>query len=80
MRIRRIGAKSKHSRSSEEALFQEILFQSSQIKRHAAGIYGFGHFLVKARNKIVNIIVNDLEDFVRWVKLVIFKLSYILVF
>ncbi len=63
MRIRRIGAKTKHSRSTEEALFQEILFQASQIKRHASGIYGFGHFLVKARNKIVDVIVRNLENF-----------------
>ena len=63
MRIKRIGIKTKHSRGSEEALSQEILFQASQLKRHAAGIYGFGNFLVRARNKIVNIIRKNLEDF-----------------
>lgn len=63
MRIKRIGIKTKHSRGSEEALSQEILFQASQLKRHAAGIYGFGNFLIRARNKIVNIIRKNLEDF-----------------
>ncbi len=63
MRIKRIGIKTKHSRGSEEALSQEILFQASQLKRHAAGIYGFGNFLIRARNKIVDIIRKNLEDF-----------------
>ena len=63
MRMKRMGAKTKHSKSSEEFLSQEILFQASQLKRHAAGIYGFGNFLVRARNKIIEIIRKNLEDF-----------------
>ncbi len=63
MRMRRMGIKTKHSRSSEEFLSQEIFFQASQLKRHAAGIYGFGNFLVRARNKLVEVIRKNLEDF-----------------
>ena len=63
MRIKRIGIKTKHSRGNEEALSQEILFQASQLKRHAAGVYGFGNFLVRARNKIVDVMRKNLEEF-----------------
>lgn len=63
MRISRMGIKFNKYRSSEESLSHEILFQCSQIKRHAAGIYGLGHFLVKARNKLINVLRNNLEDF-----------------
>lgn len=58
-----MGIKTRHFKSEEEAIYQEILFQASQLKRHAAGIYGLGNFLIKARNKIVEIIRKNLEDF-----------------
>lgn len=58
-----MGIKTSHFKSEEEAVYQEILFQAAQLKRHAAGIYGLGNFLIRARNKIVKIIRNNLEDF-----------------
>lgn len=63
MKLSRTGAKFSKSRGSSESVSNEILFQCSQLKRHAAGIYGFGHFLVKARNKLIEIIRNNLENF-----------------
>lgn len=63
MRISRTGAKTKHSKAKADNMFQQILLQASQLKMHAAGIYGFGHFLIRARNKLVQIIRKNLEDF-----------------
>ncbi len=63
MRISRTGAKTKHSKAQADNMFQQILLQASQLKMHAAGIYGFGHFLIRARNKLVQIIRKNLEDF-----------------
>ena len=63
MRISRIGMKTKHDRGSEELLSLEMLYQASQLKKHVAGVYGFGHFLVRARNKIVDIIRRKLEKY-----------------
>lgn len=63
MRISRTGAKTRHSKAQADNMFQQILLQASQLKMHAAGIYGFGHFLIRARNKLVQIIRKNLEDF-----------------
>ena len=62
MRMRKMGIKTRHNRGNDEAISQEILFQAAQLKRHAAGIYGLGSFLVKARNKIMNINKSNLND------------------
>lgn len=63
MKISRMGISFSKSRSDEESLSNEILFQSSQLKRHAAGIYGLGHFLTRARNKLVEVLRRNLEGF-----------------
>lgn len=63
MKMSKIGIKTRHHRGSDEALSQEILFQSTQLKRHAAGIYGLGNLLVRARNNIINIIRYHLESY-----------------
>lgn len=63
MKFSRMGIKTKHFRGKDEAISQEILFQASQLKRHAAGIYGFGNFLVRARNKLTEVIRRNLEEF-----------------
>ena len=63
MRISRIGIKTKHDRGQEELLSHEILCQTSQLKRYVAGVYGFGNFLVRARNKIVDVIRKKLEKY-----------------
>ena len=63
MKMSRMGIKTKHDRGSDEAISQEILFQASQLKRHAAGIYGLGNFLIRARNKVVDVIRANLEEF-----------------
>lgn len=63
MKMRRMGIKTKHDRGCDEAISQEILFQASQLRRHAAGIYGLGNFLIRARNKVVDVIRETLEEF-----------------
>lgn len=63
MRMSKMGIKTRHNRGNDEAVSQEILFQAAQLKRHAAGIYGLGSFLVKARNKVMNIIRTNLENY-----------------
>ncbi len=63
MKISRMGVGFSKSRSGEESLSNEILFQSSQLKRHAAGVYGLGHFLTRARNKLVEVLRRNLESF-----------------
>ena len=63
MKMSRMGIKTKKTRGTEEALSQEILFQATQLKRHAAGIYGLGNLLIRARNNIVNIIRRNLEAY-----------------
>jgi len=63
MKMSRLGIKTQKNRGSEEALSQEILIQSSLLKRHAAGIYGMGDMVVRARNNIIEIIRKNLADF-----------------
>ena len=63
MLMSKMGIKTRHHRGQDEALSQEILFQSTQLKRHAAGIYGMGNLLVRARNKIMEIIRKNLENY-----------------
>lgn len=63
MKLSRTCVKFNKFRGSDEFISQEILFQCSQLKRHAAGIYGLGHFLLKARNKLIEILRNNLEAF-----------------
>ena len=63
MKMSRLAIKSQHNRGNEEALSQEILFQNSSLKRHAAGIYGLGTLLVKARNNIMEIVRRNLEEY-----------------
>ena len=63
MRMSKMGIKTRHHRGNDEALSQEILFQSTQLKRHAAGIYGLGNLLVRARNNIMNVIRKNLENY-----------------
>lgn len=63
MRMKRMGLKSSHSRGTEEALSQEILIQCTQLRRHASGIYGLGNVLLKARNNVVEIVRNKLEEY-----------------
>lgn len=63
MRMSKMGIKTRHHRGEDEALSQEILFQATQLKRHAAGIYGLGNLLVRARNNIMNIIRKNLENY-----------------
>ncbi len=63
MRIHRIGSKFSKFRGNEEFVSQEILFQCSQLKRHASGVYGLGHFLVKSRNKLIDILRRKLTSF-----------------
>ncbi|MFC3932368.1 hypothetical protein ACVR0S_00185 [Streptococcus dentapri] len=63
MRMKRLGIKTSYNRGEEEALSQEILIQSSQLKRHSAGIYGLGPLILKARNNVINIIKDTLEKY-----------------
>ena len=63
MKISKTGAKFSKFRGTEETLSQEILFQCSQLKRHAAGIYGLGHFLIRARNKLSDVLRYNLHKF-----------------
>lgn len=63
MKMSKMGIKTKHHRGTDEALSQEILFQATQLKRHAAGIYGLGNLLVRARNNIMKIIRHHLESY-----------------
>ncbi len=63
MKMSKMGIKTRHHRGSDEALFQEILFQATQLKRHAAGIYGLGNLLVRARNNIMNVVRRNLESY-----------------
>ncbi|PYG90209.1 prolyl-tRNA synthetase [Ruminiclostridium sufflavum DSM 19573] len=63
MKVSRLGLKTMKSRGTDESLAQEILFQSAQLKRHAAGIYGLGNMLVRTRNNIMNIIRSKLEKY-----------------
>ncbi len=63
MRLRRMGVKTRHSRKDADLVSQELLFQSSQLRRHAAGVYGFGNILTKARNNVVSLIRRFLDSY-----------------
>lgn len=61
MKMSKLGIKTRKERGDEEALSQEILLQSTQLKRHSSGIYGMGTLLVRARNKIIEIVRKNLD-------------------
>ena len=63
MRLRRMGIKTRHSRKDADLVSQELLFQSSQLRRHAAGVYGFGNILTRARNNLVGLIRGLLDSY-----------------
>ena len=63
MRMSKMGVKTRRERGNEEALSQEILLQSTQLKRHSSGIYGLGNLLVRARNKVIDIVRKNLEAY-----------------
>lgn len=54
---------SKNRLKSDEMLSQQILFQSGQIKRYGAGIFGKNHFLVRAQANIENLIREVLDKY-----------------
>lgn len=62
MKMSKLGIKTRKERGSEEAMSQEILLQSTQLKRHSSGIYGLGTLLVKARNNIMDVIRRNLNS------------------
>lgn len=54
---------SKNRLDSNEMLSQQILFQSGQVKRYGAGIFGKNHFLVRAQANIENLIREVLDRY-----------------
>lgn len=56
-------ATAKNRLASDEMLSQQILLQSGQVKRYAAGIYAKNTFLVKAQANIEKVIRNILEKY-----------------
>lgn len=64
MRLSRAAIHTEKNRSaSEEMLSQQILFQSGQLKRYGAGVYGKHHFLYRTQQKIENVIREVLDSF-----------------
>lgn len=63
MRMSKLGIKTRKERGNEETLSQEILLQSTQLKRHSSGIYGMGTLLVKARNNIIDVVRKNLNKY-----------------
>ena len=63
MRLSRGNFTTTRERISNETLSQQILFQSGQLKRYAAGIYGKNNLLVKAQANIENVIREVLEKY-----------------
>ncbi|MBP3285252.1 MAG: hypothetical protein J6M02_07135 [Clostridia bacterium] len=62
MKMSKLAIRTSKVRGQEEALSQEILFQSSLLKRHSAGIYSMGPLLVKSRNKLIELLREKLSD------------------
>ena len=56
-------ATAKNRLASDEMLSQQILLQSGQVKRYAAGIYAKNTFLVKAQANIEKVIRTTLERY-----------------
>lgn len=54
MKVSRLGLKTLKTRGSDEEVYQEMLFQSRQLKRNAQGIYSLGPVLTIARNNLVD--------------------------
>lgn len=63
MRLSRGNFTTTRERVSNEILSQQILFQSGQLKRYAAGIYGKNNIIVKAQANIEKIIRDVLEKY-----------------
>jgi len=62
MKMSKLAIRTSKERGQEEALSQEILLQSSQLKRHSAGIYSMGHMLVKARNNLITLLRKKMSE------------------
>lgn len=63
MRLSRGNFNTTRERVSSETLSQQVLLQSGQVKRYATGIYGKNHFLVKAQEKVEEVIRTVLESY-----------------
>lgn len=63
LRLSRGNFSTLRRRSLEETFSQQILLQSGQVKRYAAGIYAKNHFLMKAQNNVERVIREVLEEF-----------------
>jgi len=56
MKLSKVPFKTSKTRGSDEFNSVEILFQTGQIKRHSAGIYGFGNLMTRAMNKTIDLV------------------------
>ena len=62
MKLSKMGIKTSKTIGTSEAYATEMLLQSGQLKRFSAGFYGYGTFLVKAKQKLENIIRKHLDN------------------
>jgi len=61
MKLSKLGLRTEKNRADEDNLSMDIAFQGNLMKRYSSGIYGLGNFLTKSRNKVVEIIREELE-------------------
>jgi len=62
MKLSKMGIKTSKSIGSEELFITEMLLQSGQLKRISAGVFAWGTMLVKAKQKLENIIRKHLDS------------------
>ena len=63
MKVSKFGLKTRKTRGNTEDLYQEILFQSKQLKRNVQGIYSLGPILTISRNKLVEFLRSKLNSY-----------------
>jgi len=61
MKLSNSPFKTSKTRGTDEFRSVEIMFQSGQLKRHSAGVYGFGPLMLRAMNNTASIIRKHLD-------------------
>jgi len=61
MKLSNSPFKTSKTRGSDEFESVEMMFQTGQLKRHSAGVYGFGPLMLRAMNKVSDLVRKHLD-------------------
>ncbi|MCL2621811.1 MAG: hypothetical protein FWD32_02135, partial [Firmicutes bacterium] len=63
MKLSKTPFKTSKTRGTDEFKSIELMFQTGQLKRHSAGVYGFGQFLTRSLNKTIDLARRYLDKY-----------------